>query len=90
MSNHIDFEYINQWYGANGVMPSAALARIASAAGAAGSRRTVAPVPACRHSVSSVSNIVPNRSVPMLNTPGPAVPAAAMQASARSSACTNW
>ena len=46
MSNHIDFEYINQWYGANGVRCSAALARIARDVGPAGRRRTVAPVPA--------------------------------------------
>jgi hypothetical protein len=46
MSNHIDSEYINQWYGANGVMWSAALARIARAVGRAGRLRTVAPVSA--------------------------------------------
>ena len=41
MSNHIDFEYIIQWYGANGVIPSVALRCIARPAGPAGTERTV-------------------------------------------------
>ena len=72
MSNHIERAYISQWYGANGVRRSAALARIAAAAGPAGSERTSAPVPAWAQRWSSASRIVPKRSVPALNTAGPA------------------
>ena len=44
MSNHIDLEYISQWYGANGVRRSAALARMARPVGPTGRARTAAPV----------------------------------------------
>ena len=37
-----------------------------------------------------VSRMVPKRSVPMLNTPGPSTEPARTHASARSSAWTNW
>ena len=46
MSNHSDFEYISQWYGANGARCAAAAAFISAAAGLAGSDRTREPVPA--------------------------------------------
>ena len=90
MSNHSDLEYINQWYGAKGARCRPAAAFIASAAGPAGSERTFEPVPAWAHSDSSDSRIVPKRSVPALNTSGPALAPASTQTSARSSACTNW
>ena len=76
MSNHIERAYINQWYGANGVRCAAALARIAAAAGRAGSDRTVEPVPAWAQRLVSASAIVPKRSVPALNTAGPGESAA--------------
>ena len=55
-----------------------------------GSERTFEPVPACAHSDSSDLRIVPKRSVPALNTAGPADAPARMHTSARSSAWTNW
>ena len=76
MSNHIDCAYISQWYGANGVSPRPALARIAATAGRAGSERTWAPVPAWAQRCSSASRIVPKRSVPALKIAGPLRPAA--------------
>jgi hypothetical protein len=91
MSNHSDFEYISQWYGANGARCRPAAAFIASDVGPAGSERTCEPVPACAHSDSSDSRIVPKRSVPALNIIGPnCAGAASTHTSARSSACTNW
>ncbi len=71
MSNHSDFEYISQWYGANGARCAAAAAFINAAAGLAGSDRTREPVPAWRHSDSSDSRIVPKRSAPTLKTAAP-------------------
>ena len=66
MSNHIGCEYISQWYGANGVSPRRAVTRIAVVAARTGKERTRAPVAACAHTCSTVSRIVPKRSVPAL------------------------
>ena len=65
MSNHSDFEYISQWYGRER-REVAARPRPASPP-RPDVRAAIAPcdpVPACAHSDSSDSRIVPNRSVP--------------------------
>ena len=80
MSNHIERAYISQWYGANGLIPTAALTFIATSAGRTGNRRTWAPVPAWVHRLDRASAIVPNRSVPTLKTAGPGRAAASRHA----------
>ena len=72
MSNHIERAYISQWYGANGVRPSAGAGphRRARPAGRAATAPST-PVPAWAQRWSSASRIVPKRSVPALKTAGP-------------------
>src|SRR3954453_6021779 len=89
-SNHSDWPYISQWYGANGARPSAENTCIAAAVGALGTDRTFDPVPAWTTSASSVSRIVPNSTAPTLYVVDPGRSPARLHASARSDACTNW
>ena len=91
VSNHSDSPYSSQWYGAKGVKPRGRERLHRRAAPApTGSDRTREPVAACSTSASSVSRIVPNSAAPMLYAPGPGRSRARRQASARSSAWTNW
>jgi hypothetical protein len=88
MSNHSDFEYIIQWYGAKGARCAAAT--LINTAAGAGSDRTRDPVPACAQSDCSDSRIVPNRSVPTLNTAAPGVPGGADAHLGEIVGVTNW